>query len=261
MSKKPFYIFRQVVFALFIRELKTRFGESRLGYLWIITEPLLHVVMLLLIFSVFQDRMMPQVPFSLFLITGLIPYFLFQHIATALMNSVPANIALFAYKPVKPFSVYVTRTILEVMIYGIIFGMLLLFFWWFDLAPFSIGHPLELFGVLGMIILFAMAVGIGLSVLMHRFSNLKLLVKVGFTLLYFLSGIMYPLWILPGQYLYFLQFNPLLHLIELFRESFFNYYPRVDIVTVSYPLGSVLLIGFIGLWFYHKRESILRSST
>ncbi|HEX5329463.1 ABC transporter permease [Sulfuricurvum sp.] len=261
MNTSPLQIFRSVIFALFLRELKTRFGESRLGYAWIVLEPMLHIVMLLVIFSVFSNQMMPQVPFSLFLITGLIPFFLFKHIAMALMGSIPANLALFSYKPVKPFSVYITRTILEVLIYGAIFGLILVVFWWFSLVPFSIAFPLELIGTTVLIILFSVSIGIALSVLVHKFESLRMLVNIAFTLLYFLSGIMYPLWVIPSEYLRYLQYNPLLHLIEMFRESFFSYYPQVEGISLTLPFWTILVMGYIGMWFYTKRESLLRSST
>lgn len=256
-----FSIFNSVVFALFIRELKTRFGESRLGYAWVIIEPMLHIVMLLTIFAVFRDRMMPQVPFMLFLVTGLIPYFLFQHIASALMGSIPANLALFTYKPVRPIAVYATRIILEVLIYGTIFGIILIGFWWLDIAQVQIGFPLELLLVSILIVCFSSVVGIALSLLIHKLPSLKIAVKIMFTLIYFLSGIMYPLWIIPSQYLVYLEYNPLLHLIEMFRESFFSYYPHVEGISYTIPLWTILIIGYIGMWFYTKRETLLRSST
>jgi len=221
----------------------------------------MHIIMLLVMFSFIQSRMMPQVPFSLFLISGLIPYFLFQHIVNALIGSIPANLALFSYKPVKPIAVYVTRTILEVLIYGTIFTLIIGCFWWFDFAPVSIGFPLELIGVTAMIILFSFVIGISFSILIHKFPSLKMAVKIIMTLLYFASGIMYPLWIVPSEYLVYLEYNPVLHLIELFRESFFSYYPIVEGISVSLPLWIILIVGYISMWFYTKRESLLRSST
>ncbi|MDD2368750.1 MAG: hypothetical protein PHQ90_05555, partial [Sulfuricurvum sp.] len=95
----------------------------------------------------------------------------------------------------------------------------------------------------------------------HKVSSAKIIVKIGLMLLYFLSGIMYPLWIVPTTYVNYLEYNPVLHLIELFRESFFSYYPHIDGISVAFPLWMTLAIGFIGLWFYSKRETLLRSST
>jgi len=261
VNSSPFQVFRTVIFALFLRELKTRFGESRLGYFWIIIEPMIHIVMLLVIFSVFRSQMMPQVPFSLFLITGLVPYFLFQHIVNALVGSIPANLALFSYKPVKPFAVYVARTFLEVLIYGTIFTLIILSFEWFNIVPVAIGFPLELLGVTALIIFFSMAIGIALSILTHKFPTLKIVIKIALSLLYFLSGIMYPLWIVPSQYLVYLEYNPLLHLVEMFRESFFSYYPHIEGISLTLPIWVILVVGYVGMWFYTKRESLLRSST
>lgn len=261
MKISSFHILQNVVSALFLRELKTRFGESRLGYLWIIIEPMMHIVMLLVIFAVFSDRMMPQVPFPLFLVTGLVPYFLFQHIVNSLIGSIPANLALFSYKPVRPIAVYVTRTILETLIYTVVFAVIVIGFLWFGIASVNIAFPLELMGITVLIVLFSIAIGIALSLLVHKIPSIKIAVKIIFTLLYFLSGIMYPLWIVPSEYLVYLEYNPVLHLIELFRESFFAYYPHVDGISASLPVWTTLFIGFIGLWFYTKRETLLRSST
>lgn len=258
---QSFNNFINVVFALFLREIKTRFGETKLGYAWVVIEPMLHIVFLIVVFSFIQNRMMPQVPFILFLITGLIPFFLFKNIARVLMGSVKANTALFAYRPVRPFAVYVARTLLDTIIYGAIFGIILAFIWWFDIVPFSIAHPLELMASIALIILFALTFGILLSLVNHVFPSIKIIIDVLFTLLYFLSGIMFPLWIIPVEYLQYLEWNPMLHLIEMFRESFFTYYPHYEGMSVLYPLWWVMIMGFVGMWFYTQRESELRSST
>jgi capsular polysaccharide transport system permease protein len=261
LTNRSYIIFKNVIFALFLREIKTRFGETKLGYAWVVIEPMLHILFLIFVFSFLSDRMMPQVPFVLFVITGLIPFFLFKNIARALMGSISANMALFAYKPVRPFAVYIARTLRECVIYGAIFGIILAVIWWFDLVPFTIAHPLELMVSTGLIILFAFTFGIVLSLTNHVFPSIKIIVDVLFSLLYFLSGIMLPLWIIPAEYLHYLEWNPMLHLIEMFRESFFSYYPTVNGITGSYPMWWVLIMGFVGMWFYTKRESELRSST
>src|SRR5205085_8269171 len=42
----------RVIHALIIRETRTRFGESKLGYGWALLEPVLHILMLSLVFAV-----------------------------------------------------------------------------------------------------------------------------------------------------------------------------------------------------------------
>lgn len=251
--------FQTVVTALFIRELKTRFGESKFGYVWILLEPLSHIVLMLIVFSVIMGTTISNIPFSLFLVTGMIPFFLFKNIVMNLMNGISANKALFAYQPVKPIAVYAARSLLEAIIYFTIFVLILGMFWWFGLADATIGHPFEILLAFIMIVLFGISMGIPLSIAVHSFPSLKLVVSVGMTILYFASAILYPVWMVPSPYLEYLEYNPLLHLIELFRDAFFQYYPNAEGISYASPVWTMLFLGYIGMWFYMKREQFLKS--
>jgi capsular polysaccharide transport system permease protein len=253
----PFRQFLLVILALFLRELKTRFGRIRFGVFWTIAEPMVHVLILLFIFAFIRNRMMPQVPFELFLITGLIPFFLFRHIVTGLMASIDANKSLFAYTPVKPIDTYITRTILEVVIYTIIFAIIILGFGFWGGLDVSISNPLGVLAIFAVIILTGFSFGICASILYDIFPTTKIVFNVIMRFLYFLSAIMYPLWIIPSPYVEYLKYNPILHLIELFRRNYFSHYPQIDGINAFYPLGVTLGVLFIGLYFYRVRRFAL----
>ncbi|MBV5277781.1 MAG: ABC transporter permease [Campylobacteraceae bacterium] len=263
-SNKRFSAFDQfisVLFALFLRELKTRFGEKRFGAFFVIAEPLLHVMFLLFIFVFIRSRMMPQVSFELFLITGLIPFFIFKNIVMGLMSSIDANKALFAYRPVKPIDTYITRTILEVIIYMVVFSVIIFAFGFFGGLDVSIARPLEVLGVFCLIVLMGFSFGIIASLLAQVFPITKMIVGIVMSVLYFLSGIMYPLWIIPSNYLSHLQWNPLLHLVELFRENFFSHYPKVEGIDLFYPLIITAFALAISLYFYRYRRLALAAKS
>ncbi|MDR3345977.1 MAG: ABC transporter permease [Campylobacteraceae bacterium] len=253
----PFRQFVSVIFALFFRELKTRFGQQRFGVFWTIAEPMVHIVVLLFVFVFIREHMMPQVPFELFLITGVIPFFVFRKTVTGLMGSIDANKALFAYTPVKPIDTYITRTILEVVIYGIIFVILIFYFGFLVGLDVSVANPFELMLIFALLVLMAFSFGIILSILLQIFPMLKIAIGLIMRLLYFLSCIMYPLWVIPSQYAYYLKFNPVLHLIELFRYNFFSYYPHSEGINIYYPLFVTLIALFIALYFYRVRRLAL----
>jgi capsular polysaccharide transport system permease protein len=253
----PFRQFLLVILALFLRELKTRFGQVRFGVFWTIAEPMVHIVILLLVFVFIRNRMMPQVPFELFLITGLIPFFLFRHIVTGLMTSIDANKSLFAYTPVKPIDTYITRTILEVAIYVVIFAIIILSFGFWSELDVSISNPLNVLAIFAVIVLMGFSLGICASILYSIFPLTKMVLNIVMLPLYFLSAIMYPLWIIPSQYVEYLMYNPILHLIELFRQNYFSHYPQTDGINIVYPLGITLGMLFIGLYFYRVRRFAL----
>lgn len=50
MARSGFEVQKVTVEALFLREIRTRFGKFRLGYLWAILEPSAHLLILLGIF-------------------------------------------------------------------------------------------------------------------------------------------------------------------------------------------------------------------
>lgn len=62
--------------ALLMRELQTRFGSYRLGYLWAPLEVLLQVLLLLIIFGTVMQRVLPGMNYSLFLVSGMVPFFM-----------------------------------------------------------------------------------------------------------------------------------------------------------------------------------------
>ena len=65
----------RVVHALIIRETRTRFGDSKLGYGWALLEPIAHILMLSLVFAVLM-RGRPPIgeEFFIFYYTGIIRY-------------------------------------------------------------------------------------------------------------------------------------------------------------------------------------------
>ncbi|MDR2789826.1 MAG: ABC transporter permease [Campylobacteraceae bacterium] len=253
----PFRQFISVIFALFLREIKTRFGERRFGVFWTFVEPSVHLVIMLLIFSFLRARMMPQVPFELFLLTGIAPFFLFRRIASGLMSSADANKALFAYAPVKPIDTYITRTILETLIYTVIFAIILsVLGFWLGL-DISIANPFGAAALYFLIILFGFSFGVIASIASTIFPSVKIIMNIILLPLYFLSAIMFPLWIAPAEYIKYLLFNPILHLLELFKANFFSYYPLVDGINIYYPLSFEFILLFIALALYRiKRLSL-----
>lgn len=254
---KSFRIQKGVISALLLRELKTRFSENRLGYFWVLLEPMIHLVVLLLIFAFLKSRMVPQVPFELFLLTGLVPYFLFKNITLQVMDSINSNKALFAYKNVMPLDTFIARVILEVLIYSAVFALLLfgLHLFGFYVLPYRV---LEMILVFGLLVLFSFSLGLCLAILGQVFEPTRYIFKIIMRPMYFLSAIMYPLWIIPSDYVHYLLYNPIIHLIEPFREAFFAHYPVTHGVTLWYPFCLTVGLLFVGLWFYNKRKYHLK---
>ncbi len=103
----------RVVHAFILRETRTRFGRSKLGYLWAFFEPMAYIVSLLAIFSVL-DRSAPiNTSLPLFFLTGIMPWLLFSRTLSAVFSSIESNAPLLTYPQVKILDIVLARVILE----------------------------------------------------------------------------------------------------------------------------------------------------
>ena len=106
----------RVVHALIIRETRTRFGDSTLGYGWALLEPILHILMLSLAFAVLMHGRPPiGNQFFIFYYTGIIPYHIFVHTSSSMTYAVTANGSLLQLPFVGTFDVILARGLLELV--------------------------------------------------------------------------------------------------------------------------------------------------
>lgn len=249
-QRSPFQIQKAVVFALFVREMRTRYGKYRMGYVWALVEPMLQVVVLAAIWTALGRETLGGAPVAMFLITGIIPFLFFQKTATQAMNAVQANSGLFNYRQVRPIDPVIARIGLETLIYIVVYCVLLFIGGWFLSYDVKVYDPLLLILVSGTLWLLTF----GISLLMSIYGTLypeamKLVPGVLFRPLYFMSGMLFPLFVIPSDYHHWLLWNPLLHVIELSHVAWFRGFPSPD-ANLAYPAMWGLTATALGLLSY-----------
>lgn len=258
MARSGLEVQQAAVKALFLREIKTRFGKYRLGYVWAILEPAAHLMILLAIFGFIMHRTMPDISFPVFLLNGIIPYFLFSNIAIRSVGAIEANQGLFNYRPVKPIDTIIARALLETVIYAFVYILLMT-------VVGIAGEPFNLNGLVSLVLAWTLLVllscGIGLifMVLGKTFPETEKFLPILIKPLYFVSCIMFPLHSIPKEYWPYLLWNPLIHAVELSRESVVEGYISEG-VSLNYLAIFTLAIFFIGLALYRNREEAMLTS-
>lgn len=244
--------------ALLMRELQTRFGGYRLGYLWAPLEVLFQVLIFLVIFGVFVERTLPGMDYSLFLVTGMVPFRMFQTIATRALGAVEGNKGLLMYRSIRHIDVIIARSVLEFIIYFITSILLLV-----GLAFFDIYSNLENLHIVLFcwITLFLFSFGIALIMMVVGFygGEISKIIAILFTIVYLISGIIYPIHVIPEPYFSYLLYNPFIHNIELIRHAFAPNYPAYHI-DITYFLKWTVAVNFLGLLMYKVVErDLIRS--
>jgi ABC-type polysaccharide/polyol phosphate export permease/Flp pilus assembly protein TadD len=235
----------RVVYALILREARTRFGDSTLGYGWALLEPILHILMLSLVFAVLMRGRPPiGTQFFIFYYTGIIPYHVFVHTSSSMTYAVTANSALLQLPVVGTFDVIVARGLLELATDIIVAAILLAGF-----AAIGSGRaPHDLLGVGGAVVaVWLLGCGFGfINAVINAFAKSWDKIWAQLTrVLYFCSGIFYVPGMMPDWIRDILAWNPVLQAVDWFRASFFAEYAphwldRGYLVAVA---GLVLLAG------------------
>jgi ABC-type polysaccharide/polyol phosphate export permease/Flp pilus assembly protein TadD len=214
----------RVIHALIIRETRTRFGDSKLGYGWALLEPIAHILMLSLVFAVLM-RGRPPIgeEFFIFYYTGIIPYHMFVHTSSSMTYAIASNGSLLQLPLVGTFDVLMARGLLELLTDALVAVILLAGFGALGLGAL----PQDFAGVsVSLLVVWLLGCGCGfVNAVINAFAKSWDKIWAQLTrLLYFCSGIFYVPGMMPEWIRDILAWNPILHAVDWFRSSFFREY-------------------------------------
>ncbi|MBV9860308.1 MAG: tetratricopeptide repeat protein [Alphaproteobacteria bacterium] len=213
----------RVVGALLLREILTRY-DTKLGYLWVILEPLAQLTILGGMFAVLSHGVPPIGPTWFFLYaTGLVPYLFFVNTGSNLIAAIVSNRTLLLLPLVRPIDALVARALLELATAAVTGVIMFVGFIGFNYGPF----PKDLMPILQAVLLlwvFGSGLGIIQCVARHFARYWEVVWGSVTRLLYFVSGIYFVPQMLPPWLRDIVVWNPILQGIELFRTGFFPLY-------------------------------------
>jgi len=256
--RSPFQITKSVIFALLLREMRTRFGQRRMGAFWMLAEPIIQLMVMTIVMGAIRGRGPVQgIPFPVFLLTGIAPFVMYRGIAMLIMEGLSANRGLFAYKQVTPMDTFIARTIMQCSLASISYVFVMAVFAWYGF-DMSIHRPLEWLGTLALGVALAFGMGMVLAVVVDALPEVRTFIRFFFLVLYFSSGALIPVTNFPSYVLPYLAWNPFLHMTELIREDVFPFYRVLDLTSFSYVAicTALLLCGGLGLFRVRRKKML-----
>lgn len=251
------------VYALIMREILTRYGDRKLGFLWVVFEALAHIIVFAAIKYFLQISGPDGTNVILFLVTGIIPFFYFRNVISRLTSALSSNKALLTLPQISFLDFYYARFILEsatalITLVTTLFVAIIFIsnseFYYF--TGFEINNFLQIIQGIALLGLLGFGVGLIISAVGSVFESITMIASVWIRMLYFISGVIFSIDIIPYQYHKYLYWNPILHCMEIIRTGFFyEYTPNEQFMDAGYVVFVGLFLTFIGLLLVLKMKS------
>jgi capsular polysaccharide transport system permease protein len=234
-----------VIGALLMRELHTRYGRENVGYLWVIGEPLMLASMIALLHAgqpTHYANDMAPVPFS---VMGYCIFILFRGLFNRAEGALEANAPLLYHKMVTVFDIMFARALLELVGTALSLVVLTALLISLGLADWP---PRPLWLMLGVFFMFWFGFALSMIIvsITHENRTLGRMVHPISYIMMPLSGAFYRVEWIPETYRDYLLWFPLPHIFEISRYGYFES-AKDTYFSVPYLTAVCLVLSYVGL--------------
>jgi ABC-type polysaccharide/polyol phosphate export permease len=238
----------RVIGALYRWEVIQRYGRDNLGFLWLFLEPIIFTLAVTALWAAVGAAKESRLPVVAFALTGYASVLLWRNCATRCTLAIQAYMGLLYHRPIRVIDVLLTKVLLEVA--GATLSFVALGFLWVSIGWAEPPERLDL--VLAgwfMLIWFSTALALTVGALTSLNEIVERLWHPTAYILFPLSGAIFMVDWLAGDFQRFVLWLPMVHCTELIREGFFgsqvhSHYDMTYVAGVSL-VGSVLALALV----------------
>ena len=228
---------RRVIWALVLREMMTRYGREGLGVIWVIAEPAMFIVGVMVIFSHMGHSSYAGTTIAEYLAVSYPTLLLWRNGVNRVTKAVDVNRALLHHRPVRPMDIIYSRIILE---FTSATGAS--FFLYLVLVAVGICElPVDLLTMLigyFMVVWFSFAFVMIMGALAELNDTIERTSHIITYLMLPVSGVFIPAYLVPEAFRDYLLLFPLVDCVEWFHHGYYGerlpsfYYPEYTIISL-----------------------------
>lgn len=244
--------YRELLYIFAWRDIKVRYKQTFLGIAWAVLQPIITMIVFTVFFGNLAKIPSENMPYSLFVLSGLVFWTFFSNALSHASNSMidNENIVKKIYFPkvILPISAIVTSSI----DFLINFVILIIFALYLRFIP----SPLIIIVVPLALILASLTIagmGLFLASFNVKYRDVRYILPFFIQTLMFLTPVIYPLSIVSPRNRFFMALNPMTTVIESVR-SVFSHSQMIDQTLILISVVSAISIFIFGLWYFRRTE-------
>lgn len=213
---------RYLLLSLSKTNLKDKYINNFFGVIWAFVQPLVTIVIMWFIFSVgFRSHPVEGLPFILWLMSAMIPWFFISEAVSGGSNAIVANQYLVS-KVVFRVSLLPIVPIMSALFIHFFF-ILFLFFMFILYGHYPSVYWLQIAYYMMFAFIFILGLSWLTSSVIVFFRDVGQIVAVIIQFLFWLTPIMWPLNMMPAKYQYIMELNPAYYVVNGYRDSMINH--------------------------------------
>jgi len=240
---REIYAYREMYKNMVKRDLRTRYKASFFGFLWTFINPLLQLVVYSIVFS--SIMRMDVDKFPMFLFVALLPWIFFANTTLEATNIIVSNsnIVKKVYFPREILPIATTTAGLVNLGLSFIIAIAALLLYHIPLRPSLFALPL----VMALEFIFTLGVSFLVSALNVYFRDIEHVWGILMMAWFYFTPIVYPIKMVPTQYIKYIFLNPMATLTEAYRDilyyGIFPYFPGLGMFALLAII--VLIVGYL----------------
>jgi homopolymeric O-antigen transport system permease protein len=235
------------------------YQRTKLGVLWIPLRPALGVGARVLIFGGLLGVPSGGVPYLIFFLVGMAAWQFFYRALYWATRSVELSRRFLTRIYLPRLLIMLSTVIPSLVELGLYLVMLLIAVVYYVFADGTTHLHLgveTLLSVAAIVLLLLLAFSIGLwtSVFGAQSRDMRFTLSHVLSFWYLLSPVIYPLSLVPSGFRTLAQLNPVTAPLEMMRYGLIGN-GDIEPTGLAITLGSILVVGTSGLWFFSRSES------
>ena len=242
--------YRELIWALALKELTIRYKRSVLGFLWALLNPMVLMIVMSIVFSTLMAGVIPHYP--VFILSALVPWMFFSQSLTYAVESIVGNADLIK-KVAVPKIVFPVAAVLSNVI-NLLLSLIPL-----ALIVLVLGHPFYWTWILLPIYIAALAIfTLGCSLFFATanvyYRDVSHIVQIVMNVWFYLTPIIYTVDQFPARFRWIFKLNPIIFVLNDFRLSvYWGMLPTPYSIIAAF-LCAVLAFA-IGYAVFRKHQS------
>ncbi|HEX7295002.1 MAG TPA: ABC transporter permease [Pyrinomonadaceae bacterium] len=208
--------YRDLLYTLSLHRIKVRYKQSVLGGLWAILQPLSLMLMFTFVFRYVTTVASDGIPYAVFAYSALLPWNYFSSGVSNATNSLVSN-TQFVTKVYFPREILPATYVIAASFDFVLASVILIALMAYYHIPLTI-NALYAIPIIVVLTCFSLAISLFLSATQVRFRDIGVAVPLLLQLWLFATPVIYPLSAVPARYKSLYMLNPMVGIIENFRQ-------------------------------------------